>query len=66
MSAHDTHDDAKISNILREVLLDKKDTHSDFHVTHGPKIETDAVNLLMTMEKIAFQKSLKKNQNGNT
>ena len=52
-----TFDDAEISNILREVHIDKKDTHSDFDNTHREKIEKDTVDLLMTeMDKIPFPK----------
>ena len=41
-------DDVKISNILREVHIDKKDTHSDFDESHRKKIEKDTADLLMT------------------
>ena len=41
-------DDAEISNTLREVHIDKKDTHSDFDDTHREKIGKDTVDLFMT------------------
>ena len=56
-----TFDDAKISNILREVQIDKKDTNSDFDKTHRQKIEKDTADLLMTEnEQNTFSKVTEK------
>ena len=49
-----TFDDAEISNILREVHTDKKDTHSNFDETYRLKIEKNTVNLMIENEKNTF------------
>ena len=43
-----TFDDAEVTNILREVHIDKQDTHSNFDETRRQQIEKDTVDLLMT------------------
>ena len=49
-----TFDDAEISNILREVHTDKKDTHSNFDETYRLKIEKNTVNLMIENGKNTF------------
>ena len=51
-----TFDDAEISNILREVHIDKKDTHSTFDETHSRVYSSSLLRAITTCNHQPFFK----------